>query len=67
MTTEPIPEGDAAKLLIVLPNWVGDVVLATPALRAIRDHLPGSEITYLLRPYVQDVLHNCPWASRVRL
>ncbi len=67
MASDTIVPSDLSKLLIVLPNWVGDVVLATPALRAIREHLADSEITYLMRPYVQDVLHNCPWMDRVEL
>ncbi len=59
--------GDLSKTLVVLPNWVGDVVLATPALRALRKGLTDSEITYLMRPYVADVLQDSPWADRVEL
>ena len=42
---------------IFLPNWVGDVVMATPALRSLRNHL-GSDGTLvgIMRPYVADVL-----------
>lgn len=67
MADQIIAPSELSKLLIVLPNWVGDVVLATPALRAIRQHAADAEITYLMRPYVQDVLHNCPWMDRVEL
>lgn len=38
------------------PNWVGDLVMATPALRAIRTHFPHATITAIMRPYVADVL-----------
>lgn len=38
------------KLLIVLPSWVGDVVMATPAIRRIRDTMPGIFIGALCRP-----------------
>ena len=67
MTAKPLEPDDLSKILIVLPNWVGDVVLATPALRAIRGHLAGNKITYLMRPYVRDVLHNSPWMDQVEL
>jgi len=42
---------------IFLPNWIGDVVMATPALRALRRHF-GSDARFigLGRPYVADVL-----------
>ena len=44
------------KLVIFLPNWIGDVVMASPTLRAVRDHLPDAEIVGVMRPYVADVL-----------
>ncbi|MCA9244025.1 MAG: lipopolysaccharide heptosyltransferase II [Phycisphaerales bacterium] len=46
----------ARRILVVLPNWVGDVVLATPALRALRAGAGEARIDYLLRPYLRDVL-----------
>jgi len=44
------------KLAIFLPNWIGDVVMATPALRAVRNRFPTAEIVGVMRPYVADVL-----------
>jgi heptosyltransferase-2 len=32
------------RILLRLPNWIGDVVMATPALRAIRAGFPDAEI-----------------------
>ncbi len=32
-----------------LPNWVGDAVMATPALRALRERFAGSHLCYLGR------------------
>ena len=48
-------------LAVALPNWVGDVVMATPTLRALRAHLPGERIIAVLRPYVRPVLEPNPW------
>ncbi|TWT39396.1 lipopolysaccharide heptosyltransferase II [Blastopirellula retiformator] len=45
------------KTVVVLPNWIGDVVMATPALKAIRaQSQPGDEIVGVMQPYVKDVL-----------
>ena len=44
------------KLALFLPNWVGDLVMATPAMRAIRNQFPEADITAVLRPNVADVL-----------
>lgn len=44
------------KLAVWLPNWIGDVAMATPALRALREHFADAEIVGIQRPYVADVL-----------
>jgi len=49
------------RLLVVIPNWVGDVVLATPALAALRAHFREARITYLLRPYVNEIVEGGNW------
>lgn len=54
---------NSRRLLVVLPNWVGDVALATPTLRAIREHYSSAHIGYLMRPYVRDVLGPCNWCD----
>jgi heptosyltransferase-2 len=52
------------KVAIFLPNWVGDVVMATPALRALREHFVTGEFIGVLRPYVASVLDGSPWLDR---
>jgi heptosyltransferase-2 len=43
------------KLLIRATNWVGDAILALPALRAVRRRFPEAEIAILALPYVADI------------
>ena len=53
------------KIGILLPNWIGDVVMATPTLRAIRKHYgPKAEIAGIMKPYVSAVLAGTPWLDR---
>ncbi|MCC9605694.1 lipopolysaccharide heptosyltransferase II [Blastopirellula sp. JC732] len=53
------------KTVVVLPNWIGDVVMATPALRAIRaQSKPGDEIVGVMQPYVKDVLRGSQLLDR---
>jgi heptosyltransferase-2 len=40
----------ARRIAVFLPNWVGDVVMATPSLRALRACFPDARITYVGRP-----------------
>ena len=43
------------KILIRATNWVGDAIMALPALRAVRARFSGAEITIIARPYVADI------------
>lgn len=43
------------KILIRATNWVGDAIMAIPALRAVRARFPEAHIAILARPYVADI------------
>jgi heptosyltransferase II len=43
------------KILIRATNWVGDAIMALPALRAARRRFPDARISILARPYVADI------------
>jgi heptosyltransferase II len=43
------------KLLIRATNWVGDAIMALPAIRAVRAKFPEAQINILARPYVADI------------
>jgi lipopolysaccharide heptosyltransferase II len=43
------------KILIRATNWVGDAILALPALRAVRTRFPDAELAIVARPYVADL------------
>ena len=55
------------RIALFLPNWVGDVVMATPAVRAVREHFPAAELVAVCKPYVADVLAGSPWFGDVLL
>jgi heptosyltransferase-2 len=52
-------------LAVYLPGWIGDAVMATPALRALRSHFAGARITGVARPYVLGVLDGGDWFDEV--
>ena len=41
-------------VLVRAPNWVGDVVISLPALRAVRAAFPDAALTVLARPWVAE-------------
>lgn len=51
---------DPSRILLIVPNWVGDVVMATPAIRAIRQKFPSAHVVALARQTAADVLVNNP-------
>lgn len=48
-------------IAIFLPNWIGDVVMATPAIRALREHFPAARLLAVCKPYVMETLAGSPW------
>ncbi|CAN5626046.1 lipopolysaccharide heptosyltransferase II [soil metagenome] len=48
-------------IAVFLPNWIGDVVMATPAIAALRQHLPDARLFAVGKPYVEDVVAGADW------
>lgn len=53
------------RILVVRPDRVGDVVLSTPVLRAIRRQWPDAYLAMMVRPYARDVLVANPWLDEI--
>jgi len=52
-------------LLVCCPNWVGDVVMATPALDCLRQNFPDVRLIGVVRNYVRGVVEDGPWFDRL--
>ncbi|MBI3620916.1 MAG: lipopolysaccharide heptosyltransferase II [Nitrospirae bacterium] len=61
MTTRDEPR----RLLVRVPNWVGDVVHSLPAVAALRARFPRAELTVLARGEAGTILHHHPAVDRV--
>lgn len=48
-------------IAVFLPNWIGDLVMATPTLRALRRQFGQAEIVGIMRPYLSDLLRGTDW------
>jgi heptosyltransferase-2 len=49
---------------VILPNWVGDLVMATPLLRALRQQHPTAEIVGVCRKFLTPLLAGTPFIDR---
>ncbi len=52
---------DPKTVLVYCPNWVGDVVMATPVLDCLRDNFPKARLVGVIREYAAGVLDDGPW------
>lgn len=64
-----LPEVDKipkrTKIWIRMPNWLGDIVMALPLIRAIEKGRPDAEITLLCQPHYQSLLEYLKIGQRV--
>ncbi len=53
------------KIVVLMPNWVGDVAMATPALRALRQKFDAARIVAVMRPYLTEILDGTSWVDEI--
>jgi len=56
---------DIHTVLVRCPNWVGDVVAATPAFDCLRQNFPNARMIAVIRRYAQGVIESGPWFDAV--
>ena len=56
-------DGDKKRIVVFLPNPVGDVVMATPTLQALREHFATAHIAHVGHEAALDVLSPNRWAD----
>ena len=52
---------DPKHVCVHLPNWIGDVVMSTPALRALHRRFPEAKITVVGRAVACAVVEGLPY------
>jgi len=55
------------KILIRGVNWIGDAVITTPSIRAVRRAFPDAHISLLVRPWVADIFKDNPDINEIIL
>src|SRR2546422_11417951 len=59
--------GAVKRILVRGTNWIGDAVLTTPALMAIRKGFPKAKIALLVKPAIAALLHHHPAVDEIVL
>jgi len=60
-----MPEPAMTRIVVLRSGALGDCILATPALAAIRRHHPAATITIVGEPNTSDVFLNSPDVDQV--
>ena len=58
-------EADPRSILVILPTWVGDFVMATPTLRAVRTRFADARITFLIEPNLVELARGGDWMDEL--
>ncbi len=62
MTDQPAAfPNDIEQIAVICPTWIGDVVMATPVFRALREHRSQAQITGIIHPGHDELLRGTPW------
>lgn len=59
------PATPPKNILVRMPNWLGDLVMATPVLADLRSHWPNARITAMCQSNVAGLLKNDPHVNEI--
>ncbi len=54
-----------ARIMVRAANWVGDAIMTTPVIRAVRRNFPKAQVTVVAKPWVIPVYANNPFVDHV--
>lgn len=63
LARKPVPA--PARILVKAVNWLGDLVMSLPALRAVRDSFPAAELGVLVRRELASFFEGALWIDEV--
>ncbi len=53
------------RIAVFCPNWVGDVVMATPVFLCLRRNFPEADLLGVIRTYARGVIEDGPWFDNI--
>ena len=65
MVWESVRKASIKRLLVRGPNWIGDAVMSEPAMAALQELFPTTEITLLVKPTIAELLRGHPALHQV--
>ncbi len=65
MKNKYVSDSHCRRILIRAANWVGDAIMTTPVIRAVKKNFPGAHITVLAKPWVVPVYAHNPHVDEI--
>lgn len=65
MAAKQVGQTALQRIMVRGVNWIGDAVMTTPALAALRAHYPDAEIVMVANPLVAELFQSHPCIDRV--
>ena len=59
-----LPE-NVKNIVVRCPNWVGDIVMATPFLDCLSANFPNASMTAVVRRYARGIIEDGPWFDQI--
>jgi heptosyltransferase-2 len=59
-----LPE-NVKNIVVRCPNWVGDIVMATPFLDCLLTNFPNASMTAVVRRYARGIIEDGPWFDQI--
>jgi len=59
------PEPEIKRILIVRTDRIGDVLISTPVIKALRDRYPDAFIAMMVSPYAKEIIAGNPYLDQV--
>ncbi|MGH8004645.1 MAG: lipopolysaccharide heptosyltransferase II [Limisphaerales bacterium] len=60
-----LDRGKVNRIAVRLPNWLGDAVMATPALQTLHQVYPNASLTILVRENLSELFVSCSFVEEV--
>ena len=61
LQSKDILSGNLETIIVRCPNWVGDIVMATPLFDCLRASFNQARLVAIVRSYAQGILRDGPW------
>jgi heptosyltransferase-2 len=62
---KPLDRNQVHRICLRATNWIGDAVMTTPAMGALRSSFPAAEIVVIANPLVAELFRYHPYCDRV--